>query len=318
MASYVIRRLLIGALVLFLVSVIVFLLVRLLPGDPLTAFVGEGELGTLTPESRALLMARFGLDKSLTMQYVDWVTGLFRGDLGQSIAHGQDISSLVAYSLPITAHVGALSLMIIVFFGITFGVICALKRGTWIDTVLTLLANLGITMPSFWLGILSIYFFSLLLGWLPTSGYTSPFEDFWLSTRQLILPVMVIASTGMAGLVRLGRTVMLEVMMQDYVRTAWAKGLRERVIIVRHELKNAMIPIITVLGMMIGMVFSGSVIVETIFNIPGMGRLTVTALFDKDYQVVQFSVLMMGAIIILSNLIVDISYGWFDPRIRLN
>ena len=177
-------------------------------------------------------------------------------------------------------------------------------------------ANLGITTPAFWLGILMIYLFALKLGWLPTQGYTPPFEDFWLSTRQLIMPVICLALAPVAGLTRQTRSTVLETIQQDYVRTAWSKGLTERVVVMRHIVKNAFIPIITMLGLQVAAIFGGSVLIETVFNVPGIGRLMVDAVFSQDYQIVQASALIAAIVVTLANLSVDIAYGWFDPRIR--
>jgi peptide/nickel transport system permease protein len=177
-------------------------------------------------------------------------------------------------------------------------------------------ANIGITIPVFWLGYLLIYTFGLKLGWLPIYGYTSPTKDFWLNTRQIIMPVICLAITGMAYTARQMRSAMLEVIRQDYIRTAWSKGLRERVVILKHALKNSLIPVITLMGIGVGLVFGGSVLVETVFAIPGIGRLLVSSVFAQDYQVVQSGTLVIAFIVILSNIIVDISYGWLDPRIR--
>ncbi|MCR4394207.1 MAG: ABC transporter permease, partial [Dehalococcoidales bacterium] len=292
------------------------LCMRLLPGDPILVYMSGENLETLDPASLAALRAKYGLDKPLPVQYINWVFNIMKGDFGTSIIRGQPVNSLLAQCFPITVHLGVLAFAFGTVTGIFSGVICALRRGTWIDNVITLFANAGITMPTFWLGILLIYFFSLKLGWLPTSGYTSPFKDFWLSTRQVIMPVICLSFGTIAGLCRLTRSSMLEVIRQDYVRTAWAKGLKERVIVIRHELKNGLIPIVTIMGMQVGMIFGGSVIIETIFNIPGVGRLTVNALFEQDYQIVQASVLIMGMLILITNLLVDISYAWLDPRIR--
>jgi len=202
-------------------------------------------------------------------------------------------------------------------FGLPAGIICAVRRGKWQDTVLTLLANIGITAPIFWVGILLIYGVGLKLGWLPIQGYTSPFDDFWLSTKQLVMPVFCMALPHMAGSTRQTRSAMLEVIGQDYVRTAWSKGLDERTIIVRHIIRNGIIPVVTLSAMTIPGLFGGSVFIENVFNIPGIGRLATEALFSQDYAIVQGIVLMIAIIIVLSNLLVDISYGWIDPRIRI-
>jgi peptide/nickel transport system permease protein len=244
--------------------------------------------------------------------------GVFHGDLGESIFYSQPVSYIIAQRLPVTIYLGIISFLISTILGVLFGVICALRRGTWIDNLVTVLANLGITVPTFWVGILLIYLFSLKLGWLPTSGYTPPLTDFWLSIRKIIMPVFCMSLFSIASLTRQTRSSMLEVVGQDYIRTAWAKGLREKLIITRHTIKNAMIPVITILGMQVGMIFGGAVLIETVFNIPGMGKLLTSSAFSHDYQIVQAGVLIIAAITVLSNLIVDISYGWFDPRIRYN
>jgi peptide/nickel transport system permease protein len=262
-------------------------------------------------------MHQYGLDRSLPVQYWDWLTDIFRGDMGKSITQGQNISLLIADAMPRTAYIGVITFVIGTFGGIFVGIICALRRGSWMDNTLTTISNIGMTIPTFWLGILLMYFFSVQLGWLPTHGWVNPWDDFWESTRRLIMPILAVSVGSIAGMARLVRSCMLEVMRTDYVRTAWAKGLRERVILIRHQIKNAMIPVITALGGALAGILGGSVFIETVFAIPGMGRLTITGIFDYDYQVVQATVLIFGFIIIVSNLIVDIAWGWLDPRIRL-
>jgi peptide/nickel transport system permease protein len=321
MTAYIIRRCIIGVIILLLVTILVFLFIRLLPGDPLMVFMGNfnpsGSQSRFGPEQLEILRHEFGLDRPLPVQYWDWLTDILRGDLGESITIGQDIGMLIADALPRTAYIGFISFVIGVVGGIFIGIICAIRRGSWMDNTLTTLANIGMTVPVFWLGILLIYFFSVQLGWLPTHGWVNPFEDFWESTRRLIMPILATVVGSIAGMARLVRSCMLEVMRTDYVRTAWAKGLRERVILIRHQIKNAMIPVVTALGGAIGGILGGSVFIETVFAIPGMGRLMTTAIFDYDYQIVQATVLIFGFIIIFSNLIVDITWGWLDPRIRL-
>jgi peptide/nickel transport system permease protein len=316
MTTYIIRRLLQGIIVLLIVSLFIFLVMRLLPGDPLTLFMAQAELEKASPEDLLALKQLYGLDKSLPMQYFNWLGGVLHGDLGTSIFMNENITSLIAKRMPVTLHLGILSMIISAFFGIFFGVLCGIKRGKWVDTFLTVMANIGITAPSFWVGILLIYFLALKLHWLPVWGYTSPFDDFWLSTRQLIMPVFCLCLFSVASLTRQARSSTLEVVRQDYIRTAWAKGLTERIIIFRHILKNALVPVITMLGMQVGLIFGGSVLIETVFNISGIGRLMRDAVFSQDYQIVQSGVLIISTVVVLSNLLVDISYGWFDPRIR--
>ena len=302
---------------LILATMIVFLLMRLLPGDPILLYVSQDEFSRITSaEEIAAIRHQFGLDKPYHLQYIDWIGGVLRGDLGRSIFLGISVSDEIRRALPISLYLGIVAFIVAHLFGIPAGVICAVRRGRWADTFLTILANLGITAPIFWVGILMIYGFGLHLGWLPIQGYTSPAENFWLSLRQIIMPVFCLALPHMAGSTRQTRSAMLEVIRQDYIRTAWAKGLRERTVIMRHAVKNGIIPVVTLAGMAIPRIFGGQVLIETVFNIPGMGRLAVDALFSQDYAVTQGVILMIAMIIVLSNLAVDISYGWLNPKVR--
>jgi peptide/nickel transport system permease protein len=316
MTAYIIRRLLLGIIILLLVTLLVFLAMRLLPGDPLIIYISQSQVRMFSLEQLEEMRHEYGLDRSLPVQYVSWIGNMLRGDMGKSITLGQDVGYLISTRLPITIYFGAMSFIVSSLFGVIFGVICALRRGKWIDSVVTILANIGITVPAFWIGILLMYLFSLQLHWLPTSGYVAPTENLAQSLRAAIMPVICLSLFSVASLTRQTRSAMLEVVSQDYIRTAWSKGLRERVIILRHTIKNAMIPVITILGLQVGLVFGGSVLIETVFNIPGMGRLLADSLFSHDYQIVQAGTLVIAIVVVLSNLAVDISYGWFDPRIR--
>ena len=316
MVRYVIRRLMQGVLVILLVSVLVFLFMRLLPGDPLVLYLAQSQVGNLSSEDMAAYRHQFGLDRSLPIQYMVWIGQVFRGDLGKSIFFNQSVLSLVSERLPITLCYGFVAAIMGSLLGIVFGVICALRRGMWLDTLITLLANIGITLPSFWVGVMLIYLLSFKLGWLPVAGFTSRFESIWVSARQLIMPIFCLALFPLSAIARQTRSSMLEVIRQDCVRTAWAKGLRERIIVGRHIIKNAMIPVVTALGIQVGYIFGGSVIIETVFNIPGVGRLLAVSLFSQDFQVVQAIILVISLVVVLSNLLVDIIYGCLDPRIR--
>ncbi len=317
MTTYIIRRLIQAFFVMILATIIIFCVMRLLPGDPILLFVSQDEYTrTTSQEDIDNLRKKFGLDKSLPMQYFDWIGGVLKGDFGESIFFGTTVMEEIGAALPVTFNIGIITFILANLIGIPAGVICAVRRGKWVDTVLTVLANLGITVPIFWLGILFIYFFGLYLGWLPIQGYTSPFEDFSLSVQKLIMPVTCLVLFPLAGTTRQTRSAMLEIIGQDYIRTAWAKGLTERTIIIRHAVRNGIIPVVTLAGMGIPMILGGQVLIETVFNIPGMGRLAVNALFSQDYAVTQGVVLIMSTIIVLSNLLVDISYGWIDPRVR--
>ncbi len=302
---------------MILATVIIFCVMRLLPGDPILLFVSQDEYTrTTSQEDIDALRKKFGLDKSLPMQYFDWIGGVLKGDFGESIFFGTTVMEEIGSALPVTFNIGIITFILANLIGIPAGVICAVRRGKWSDTLLTVLANLGITVPIFWLGILLIYFFGLYLGWLPIQGYTSPFEDFSLSVQKLIMPIICLVLFPLAGTTRQTRSAMLEIIRQDYIRTAWAKGLTEKTIIIRHAVRNGIIPVVTLAGMGIPMILGGQVVIETVFNIPGMGRLAVNALFSQDYAVTQGVVLIMSTIIVLSNLLVDISYGWIDPRVR--
>jgi peptide/nickel transport system permease protein len=316
MTTYIIRRLILAAIVLFLVSVFVFLAMRLLPGDPVLMYISASSIQNVTEEQLNQVRHQFGLDKTLPQQYFDWIIGILHGDLGTSILNRSPVIQEILRRLPITVHLGILAFIVATIIGIPAGVLCAVRRGGWVDSFVTTLANVGITVPVFWLGILLIYIFALYFKWLPVMGYTSPFENFWLSTKQLIMPVFCLAIGPIAGNARQARSSMLEVIHRDYIRTAWSKGLSERVIIMKHALKNGLMPVVTLSGMSVGTILGGSVLIEQVFNIPGMGRLAVTSVMNQDYPYVQAITLIMAISIVLSNLLVDISYIWLDPRVH--
>jgi peptide/nickel transport system permease protein len=286
-----------AVVILFLITLIVFFAMRLLPGDPLIIFLGQqaGSGTSITEKELDVLRHEYGLDKPIMVQYVNWVSGIFQGNLGTSIHYHEKVGKLMLERFPITLQLGLVAYVIGNALGILLGVLAAVRRGTWLDTFVTILGNIGITIFIPWLG---------------------SFDNFWLSLRQMVMPCICLAITPLSFVARQTRSSMLEVTKQDYIRTAWSKGLREKTIIMRHALKNGLIPVITLLGMGIGIVFGGSVLVETIFAIPGVGRLLITSVFAQDYVVIQSGTLVISTIIILSNLIVDISYGWLDPRIR--
>lgn len=317
MTAYIIRRLLMALLVLFLVTLIVFFVIRLLPGDPLLIFVAESQQsGSMSMKEVEHLRKEFGLDKPIMVQYGIWLWDILHGDLGTSIHYHEKVGNLLLERFPVTLYLGLTAFVLSSILGIILGLVAALRRGTWIDTLATTLANVGVTIPVFWLGLILIYTFGLKLGWLPIAGYTSPFENFWLSIKQAVMPVICLSIVGLSMNARQMRSSVLEVAQQDYIRTAWSKGLKERVIVLRHMMKNSLIPVITLLGIGVGFVIAGSVLVETVFAIPGVGRLLVTSVFAQDYVVVQSGTLVIAVIIMLSNLIVDMTYGWLDPRIR--
>ena len=316
MTNYIVRRIIYSILILIIVTLLVFLAMNILPGDPILIYLSSGELKQISEEEISNLRHQFGLDRPLMVQYLDWVAGVAHGDFGTSITHRIPVLHEIQKRLPITLHLSLLALVVSIILGIPAGVISAVKRGTWLDSIVTLLANAGITIPVFWLGIILIYIFSIKLGWLPVHGYTSPFVDFWKSSKQIIMPVFCLSIFSISSITRQTRSSMLEVMRQDYIRTAWAKGLKERLVIMRHALKNGMIPVITLVGISLSLLIGGSVLIEMVYNIPGLGRLLVNAVFVQDYPLVQGFVLIIAIVVLLVNFIVDISYGLLDPRIR--
>jgi peptide/nickel transport system permease protein len=316
MTNFILRRLLLSIIVLLLVSILVFLAMRLLPGDPVLMFISASSVQEVTEEQLNQIRHEYGLDKTLPVQYIDWITGIFHGDFGNSILNRSPVLNEILRRLPITMYIGALAFIVATIVGIPAGVLCAVRRGSWLDNLVTALSNIGITVPTFWLGTLLIYVFALHFRWLPVMGYTSPFVDFWKSTRQLIMPVFCLALGPIAGNARQARSSMLEVVHKDYIRTAWSKGLNERVIVMKHALKNGLMPVVTLSGMGIGTILGGSVLIEQVFNIPGMGRLAVTSVMNQDYPYVQAIALIMAISIVFANLLVDISYGWLDPRVH--
>ena len=313
MVAFITHRLLQTVIVLILLSFIAFSILHLIPGDPVVTMLGIEATQAQIEKVRHEL----GLDRPILVQYLRWFGNMLQGDFGRSIMYRESVAALILTRLPVTFHIGFIALILSTLISIPAGVISAVKRGTFLDQLITVSANIGLAVPVFWLGIIGIYFFALKLGWLPVQGYSSLFDNFWLNTRQIIMPVICLAVLPLASLTRQARSSMLEVIRQDYIRTARSKGLKERVVIMEHGLKNAVIPVITLLGLQLRNLVGGSVLVETVFNIPGMGRLLVTGVFDKDFVVVQGCVMVVAIVVALANLAVDISYGYFDPRIRV-
>ena len=312
MVTFIIRRLIQTVFVLILVSLIAFSLLHIMPGDPVVTMLGteatQAQIDTLRHE--------LWLDRPLLVQYMRWFTNILQGDFGKSIMYRESVAGLIATRLPVTFHLGLIALILSTLISIPAGVISAVRRGSLLDQLITVSANIGMAVPLFWLGILGIYLFALKLGWLPVQGYTSPFDNFWLNTKQVIMPAICLAVVPLASLARQSRSSMLEVIRQDYIRTARSKGLKERAVITGHALKNAIIPVVTLLGIQLRNLVGGSVLVETVFNIPGMGSFMVRAVFNKDFLIVQGCIMVIALVVALANLAVDISYGYFDPRIR--
>jgi peptide/nickel transport system permease protein len=285
---------------------------ELIPGDAVNFLLGL----EATPEKAAALRASLNLDKPFIVRYFIWLLGLFNGNLGTSIFYNDNVTNIIVKKLLVTFRMGFAALILSTVVGITLGVISAVNRGGFWDNLISLFANIGISIPSFWLGILFIILFAVKLKVLPVQGYTDPSVDFGIHIKQMIMPVIVTSIGALSSMVRQTRSAVLETINQDYVRTAREKGLKEQMILLKHVLRNALIPILTLLGMQVRVLFGGVVIVENIFAVPGMGRLLVNSVFNRDITVVQGCILVMGVVVIIANLLVDISYGIVDPRIR--
>jgi peptide/nickel transport system permease protein len=312
MGSFLLKRLAAIIPTIFFVSVLIFGLQQLLPGDPAIAMAGEDH----DPNVIAYLRGKFHLDEPLPVRYGYWLRGALHGDLGESVRIQQPVTDLIVEKLPVTLELAGLAMVIALVIGISAGVAAAVWRDTKWDYVANVFALWGLSTPNFWLGILMILLFSVKLGWLPASGYVSPSEDLKENLAGMIMPAFVLGNALAAVLMRHTRSAMLQVMASDYVRTARAKGLEERVVILRHALRNALVPIITLTALQLGELLSGAVLTEQVFSIPGFGKLIVDAVFNRDYSVVQGVVLFTASAYIVLNLLADVAYVLINPRMR--
>jgi peptide/nickel transport system permease protein len=312
MQVYLVRRLLLVIPTLLGVSMVVFLLVRLLPGDAVTMLLQDYAYAKDADEMRA----RLGLDRPIYVQYVEWIGGVARGDLGTSLRNKTPVADDLKDRLPVTAELGALGMLIGLLIAIPIGVLAAVRQDTWADYLGRSTAIGFLAIPSFWLGTLVITLPSVWWGWTPPLRYTRLLDDPEKNLAQVILPAIILG-LGLAGiLMRLTRAQMLEVLRQDFVRTATAKGLAERAVVFRHTLKNAFIPILTLLGLQVSILVGGTVVLESVFVLPGMGRYLLEAVQYRDYPVIQGLNMVFATVIVLTNLLVDLAYGWLDPRVR--
>ena len=317
MWSYIIRRLLLAIPTLFGVTVVVFLIMRVAPGDVAVLMLG-GESGLVgTPEQLEKLREELGLNRPLYVQYFDWLFGILTLDFGKSFFYNADMADLLARKAPLSLQVGVMGLIIGSILGISGGVVAALKQDSFFDYLIRGLAILGISVPTFWSGMMLILIFVRTFDWIPEQGYVPLWEDPLANLSQLIWPSLIIGLGFLMGVpLRMMRATMLEVMREDYIRTARAKGLRERVIIVRHAMRNALIPVLTLIGIFLPITVTGLVVTEQVFGLPGVGRMMVDAINQRDYPVVQLVVTLTGFAVVFANLGVDLLYGWLDPRIR--
>ena len=312
MTSYIIRRLLGVIPVLVLVAIAAFLLIHLVPGDPAMVMLGNDA----TPQQIQQLRTQLGLDRSLPEQFVLWLREVLRGNLGESIFLGRPVTQALLERLPATMQLAVLSLIFSLLIGIPSGLIAAVWQNTRWDQLVMATAIGGISIPSFWLGLALMLVFSVQLGWLPSGGYTPLWEDAWQGLRTLMLPAVSLGFMQAALIARMTRSSMLEVLRQDYVRTARSRGVGRWLVILKHAFKNAMIPVITTIGTAFGVLLGGAVVVEIVFTFPGLGRLVVLAVQRRDYPLVQGALLLTSVIYVAVNLAVDLLYGVFDPRIK--
>jgi peptide/nickel transport system permease protein len=311
--QYLLKRLASVVPTLFFVSMLVFGLQQLLPGDPAKILAGEDQ----DPSVVAYLSAKMHLNEPLPVRYLYWVAGVFKGDLGESLRMQQPVLDLVLQKLPVTLELALLAFAIALLIGVPAGIAAAVGRGRWPDALANGFALWGISTPNFWLGILLILLFSVQLGWLPASGYVSPFEDLGANLAAMIMPAFVLGNAIAGVLMRHTRSSMLQVLSSDYVRTARSKGLPERVVILKHAFRNALTPVITLGALELGTLLSGAVLTEQVFTIPGFGKLVVDAVFNRDYAVVQGVVLVTATAYITLSLLADLAYFLANPKLRV-
>ena len=316
MRAYIIRRLLLIIPTLFILTILVFLSVRFIPGDIIDAMLGKPEFMGAEVDREAL-EHMLGLDAPAWVQYGRWMEGIFRhGSLGDSLLGYLSVEELIIGRLPVTIELGVLAIVIGLVIAVPVGIYSAIRQDTAADYAGRTLAIIGMSVPNFWLGIMVMIYPIIWWGWSPPMELIPFTEDPLGNLGMFIIPSLILGTGMSAGIMRLTRTLMLEVLRQDYVRTAWSKGLNERVVIMRHALKNTLIPLVTAVGGMLPVLVGGSVIIENIFNLPGLGRLLLTALEDRDYPVVSGVNLVFATIVMLIILMIDISYAWLDPRVR--
>lgn len=311
MSKYIVRRLLSIIPVMWLVSVMVFALIHLVPGDPVLVILGQNA----EPEQVEHMRQRLGLDQMLVVQYWNWLIDLLQGDLGTSIISDEPVAQLIWERMPVTMTVAAAALILSLAFSLPAGIIAALRHNTYTDYFFMALVILAVSVPSFWLALLMMMFFSVYLKLLPMMGWVSIFDDFWRGIQYLILPATSLAFILAAIVARMTRSSMLEVLREDYIVTALAKGTPKRLIVFKHALKNAFAPVLTIIGFQVGFLLGGTVVIEDIYSIPGVGRLIFSAITNRDYPVVQGCILMVTAIYVLINAAVDMAYAYFDPRV---
>jgi peptide/nickel transport system permease protein len=314
--TYIAKRLLLIIPTLLGVATLVFMIMRVIPGDVALLILGGDDGGQIDPQQLAALRSQLGLDQPLIVQFGAWLWGVLRLDFGTSLWTGQPVLEELLARLPLSLQLALLATMVSVVISIPLGMLAAVRQDTWIDYVVRVVSIGGLAIPSFWIGILCILFLVIFFGWGPPLEFTPPWVDPWANLQMMIWPVVTVGYRYAAVTTRMTRSTVLEVLREDYIRTAWAKGLRERAVVIRHALKNAMLPVITLIGTEFAFLIGGLVVTETVFTLNGIGRFVVDAVAHRDYPVVQALVFLIAFSFVVVNLLVDLTYAWFDPRIR--
>ena len=316
MRTYVTKRLLLIVPTLFGVAAVVFVIMRVIPGDVTLLILGGDQTGRIDPQQLAAMRHQLGLDQPIAVQFGTWLWSVLRLDFGTSLWTGQLVIEEVLIRLPLSLEVAILATIVSVLLAIPLGMIAAVRQDTWVDYAIRILSIGGQAIPSFWVGILVILFLVIYFGWGPPLEFTPPWVDPWANFQQLVWPVLTVGYRYAAVTTRMTRSTVLEVLREDYIRTAWAKGLRQRAVVIRHALKNAMLPVITLVGTEFAFLIGGLVVTETVFTLNGVGRFVVDAVAHRDYPVVQALVFLIALCFVVVNLLIDLTYAWFDPRIR--
>ena len=321
MKTYVAKRALLFVPTMFLVTVAVFVIMRIVPGDPALIILGEGEDGAadnLTEAKLAKLRAKLGTDRPIYVQYGTWVGNMLKGNLGDSYFYEgkPQVTYYLKDRIPTTVELALMSLILASVVAVPLGVLSAIKQDSVSDYAARIVTLLGIALPNFWVAVMTIFFLVLIFQWAPPLAYEKAWNDPWTNFQQLIFPAIALGTSNMAFIARITRSAMLEVLREDYIRTARSKGLAERVIVYRHALRNALLPVVTLFGFELGRLISGTVIIETIFLVPGMGKLLIDSIGNRDFPMIQAVVLVIAVTVLVMNLFADLLYAWLDPRIR--
>jgi peptide/nickel transport system permease protein len=316
MRPYLAKRLLLIFPTLLGVASLVFVIMRVIPGDVALLILGGDQASAIDEKQLVAMRQQLGLDQPLVVQFGHWLWGLLHLDFGTSLWTGRPVTEELLIRLPLSLELALLATMVSVVIAIPLGMLAAVRQDTWVDYLVRIVSIGGLAIPSFWVGILCILFLVIFFGWGPPLEFTPPWVDPWANFQMLVWPVVTVGYRYAAVTTRMTRSTVLEVLREDYIRTAWAKGLRERVVVVRHALKNAMLPVITLIGTEFAFLIGGLVVTETVFTLNGVGRFVVDAVAHRDYPVVQALVFLIAFSFVVVNLLVDLTYAWFDPRIR--